>query len=212
MEAALAPGHCLMKKPLIAATTEARSCCDQDVYIVGGGNSAGQAAMYLSQYAQNVYILIRKADLSSSMSSYLIEQINATANIHVMGQTEVAEAHGQNHLEQLTLYHPSINATETVAANALFIFIGARPYTDWLPERVITNAKGFVETGPALFRYSHFKGQWKTKREPYLLETSIPGIFAAGDVRAGAMNRVASAEGEGAMAIKLTHQYFAQIG
>ena len=194
-----------------AATTEANACQDKAIYIVGGGNSAGQAAMYLSNYAKNVYILVRKEDLSSSMSQYLIDQIDRTDNIAVMGGTEVVEACGEKFLEKLVLENIETNERTEVAAGGLFIFIGNRPFTDWLPAHILKDKKGFVETGRDLLRINTFKKQWKLEREPFILETSSPGIFAAGDVRAGAMNRVASAVGEGSMAIKLVHEYLATV-
>ncbi|TRX62650.1 response regulator [Fulvivirga sp. M361] len=193
-----------------AANTEANACRNEEVYIVGGGNSAGQAAMYLSNFARNVYILIRKPDLSSSMSQYLIDQINGTENIHVLGYTEVAKAIGKDRLQQLVLKDIQKKEDRTVEAGALLIFIGAKPYTDWLQLNIIKDKKGFIETGNGLNKYHDFKKIWKLEREPFLLETCSPGIFAAGDVRAGAMNRVASAVGEGAMAIKLVHEYLAE--
>ena len=194
-----------------AATTEANACVDKDIYVVGGGNSAGQAAMYLSNFACKVFILIRKADLSSSMSQYLIDQIDQNENIEVVGHTEVVEACGNGHLEKLVLYHSENNEKRTVNAAALFVFIGNRPFTDWLLLPLIKDKKGFIETGRNLMDYEAFSKQWKLKREPYLLETNIAGILAAGDVRAGAMNRVASAVGEGAMAIKMVHEYLATV-
>ena len=193
-----------------AANTEANACKNEEVYIVGGGNSAGQAAMYLANFASNVYILVRKPDLSVSMSQYLIDQINGTANIHVLGHTEVVEAKGDERLRQLVLRNGRSEENRLVEAGALLIFIGAKPYTDWLDLDIIKDEKGFIETGSALNKYSDFKKVWKLEREPFLLETCSPGIFAAGDVRAGAMNRVASAVGEGAMAIKLVHEYMAE--
>ena len=194
-----------------AATTEANACKDQEVYIVGGGNSAGQAAMYLSNFAGGVYILIRKPDLSSSMSQYLIEQINRVPNIHVMGKTEVAEAKGEGRLQHLVIRNRESGESKTVGASALFVFIGNRPFTEWLAPGLVKNPKGFIITGRDLKDHTEFAKLWKLQREPYLLETSIPGVMAAGDVRAGAMNRVASAVGEGAMAIKMVHEYLATV-
>ncbi|MEM6523164.1 MAG: FAD-dependent oxidoreductase [Bacteroidota bacterium] len=193
-----------------AANTEANACRGQDVYIVGGGNSAGQAAMYLSNFARSVSILIRKPDLSSSMSQYLIDQINGTENVYVQGYSEILEAHGNGRLEQLTIRDNERKEEKKVYAGALLIFIGAKPYTEWLELDIIKDQKGFIETGNGLNKYESFKKAWKLDREPYLLETCSPGIFAAGDVRAGAMNRVASAVGEGAMAIKFVHEYLAE--
>jgi thioredoxin reductase (NADPH) len=194
-----------------AAMTEAYACREKQVYIVGGGNSAGQAAVYLAQFANKVHILIRKPDLRSSMSAYLIDQINALPNIEVQGCREVAGAKGGNHLEQLLIQDVSSGEHQEVSADALFIFIGARPFTDWLKRHIIVSEKGYIETGRDLLRYPDFKKTWKREREPFFLETIRPGIFAAGDVRAGAMNRVASAVGEGAMAIKFVHEYLAEV-
>lgn len=192
-----------------AATTEANACQDEDIYIVGGGNSAGQAAMYLSKFAKNVYIVVRKPDLSSSMSQYLIDQISNTPNIHLLGNTDITEVSGSEKLQCVKLRNNEAGIEEEKNAAALFIFIGARPMTDWLEIDIIKDGRGFLETGPSLSRYDSFKKNWKLEREPFLLETCIPGVFAAGDVRSGAMNRVASAVGEGSMAIKFVHEYLA---
>ncbi len=194
-----------------AATTEAAACRDKDVYIVGGGNSAGQAAMYLSTFASNVYILIRRDSLKHSMSQYLIDQIAGTANIVLQPHTVVEEAIGNGNLSALVLKDLNSNECRRVEAGSLFIFIGARPYTEWLEADIIKNQRGFIETGRDLIRHPDFKKVWKLDREPFLLESSSPGLFAAGDVRAGAMNRVASAVGEGSMAIKFVHEYLAQL-
>jgi thioredoxin reductase (NADPH) len=193
-----------------ASTTEAHACRERDVYIVGGGNSAGQSAMYLSNVAKNVFIVIRKKDLSATMSQYLIDQINNTPNIQVVGETIVGQVYGNEKLEEICLENLVTKARRQEKAAALFIFIGAKPVTDWLKLDIIKDEKGYIETGRDLFKYESFKKAWKLQREPYLLETCSPGIFAAGDVRAGAMNRVASAVGEGAMAIKFVHEYLAE--
>jgi thioredoxin reductase (NADPH) len=194
-----------------SATAEAHSCKDKNVFIVGGGNSAGQAAMYLSGFAKSVSIVIRKDSLNSTMSQYLIDQINKTKNITVLSNSIVVETIGKNKLECVTLENIETGKREVNEAVALFIFIGARPVTDWIKSNIIRDSKGFIETGRDLFKYQNLKKVWKLERDPYLLETCIPGIFSAGDVRAGAMNRVASAVGEGAMAIKLVHEYLAGI-
>ncbi|MCD0488806.1 FAD-dependent oxidoreductase [Pedobacter sp. MC2016-14] len=194
-----------------AASTEATSCKNKEVYILGGGNSAGQAAMYLSKFAEHIYIIVRKPDLSSSMSQYLIDQIGNTANIEVLGNTEITKATGDGHLEHMEIMDATTNTSRTVKADALFIFIGARPYTDWIGLEIIKNDKGFIETGREMNNYPEFKQVWKNSRDPFLLETSSPGIFAAGDVRAGAMNRVTSAVGEGSMSISLVHQYLSEV-
>jgi thioredoxin reductase (NADPH) len=194
-----------------AAMTEATACKDKEVYIVGGGNSAGQAAMYLSKFARNVYILIRKDDLTSTMSSYLIDQIAAENNIHVKSRTAIAAAHGSDKLESLDIESSDANEISNHPADALYVFIGAKPFTDWIELDIIKDDKGFLETGRDLKSHGNYPKIWKQKRDPYLLETSCPGIFAAGDVRAGAMNRVASAVGEGSMAISFVHKYLAEV-
>ncbi|WP_201977624.1 FAD-dependent oxidoreductase [Hymenobacter rubidus] len=188
-----------------AARTEARSCGEQDVYIVGGGNSAGQAAMYLSTYARKVFIVIRGANLAASMSAYLIEQIRHTPNIELLPFSQIKEVCGQDHLEAVMV---DINGTvEKRPARALFVFIGAKPSTEWVHDQVLCDSKGFLLTGRDLVTDPRYAAVWKQTREPFLLETCVPGIFAAGDSRAGAMARVASAVGEGSMAIKFVHQY-----
>ena len=194
-----------------AAITEANACLNKHVFVVGGGNSAGQGAVYLSKFAEKVTILIRKPDLTATMSAYLIDQINAIENIEVKGRHQVVEAIGEERLERIKIENMEDKSTFIEEAGALFIFIGARPFTDWLKAKILRNEKGYVETGKELMRYDDFPKIWKQDREPFLLETCLPGIFAAGDVRAGAMNRVASAVGEGAMAIKFVHEYLAEI-
>jgi len=193
-----------------AAITEASACKDKSVYIVGGGNSAGQSAVYLSKFADKVYIIVRKDSLSYTMSSYLIQQISDLPNIEVLIDTEIREAKGDTHLENLIIEHLPTGKITTGDAAALYIFIGAKPFTDWLGTAVQRDQKGFIETGRDLTAYPEFTKQWKLKRDPFLLETSLPGIFAAGDVRSGAMNRVASAVGEGSMAISFVHKYLAE--
>lgn len=194
-----------------AAMTEAFACRDKEVFIVGGGNSAGQAAMYLSKFAKNVYILIRKENLESTMSAYLIEQIKGVSNITVRPSTEIVEAKGSDKLEQLTLSNINTSEVTIEQADALYIFIGAKPFTDWIALNIIKDEKGFIETGRELKSYDNFNKVWKQNRDPYMLETSCPGIFAAGDVRARAMNRVAAAVGEGSMAISFVHKYLAEV-
>ena len=193
-----------------AATTEAAACKNQDVYVIGGGNSAGQGAMYLSKFAKNVFIVIRKDSLQSTMSSYLIDQINATKNIQVLTRHQILETTGDDHLTGLILEDVDTKETRNADAQALFVFIGAKPYTDWLGDQLLKDEKGFLLTGRDLFKNENFKNIWKWPRDPYSLETCIPGIFAAGDVRSGAMNRVASATGEGAMSISFVHKYLAE--
>ncbi len=194
-----------------AATTEAAACKDKEVFVIGGGNSAGQAAMYLSKFAKKVHIIIRRDDLTATMSAYLISQIDLSPNIEVLPNTEIIEVTGHNCLEKLVLVNVKTKEQTTYGASALYIFIGAKPYTDWIKLDIIKNNKEFIETGRDLTVYDSFQKIWKLKRDPYLLETSCPGIFAAGDVRAGAMNRVASAVGEGSMAISFVHKYLAEV-
>ena len=194
-----------------AAMTEANACRNKKVFIVGGGNSAGQGAVYLSQFAEKVTILVRKEDLTSTMSSYLIDQINGIDNIEVQGRRQIVEAQGDGHLQCLTIEHIEEGTSYITDADALFIFIGARPFTDWLGNNILRNDKGYIKTGRDLTTDEQFPRIWKQGREPFLLETCQAGIFAAGDVRSGAMNRVASAVGEGAMAIKFVHEYLAEV-
>ena len=195
-----------------AAMTEASAFRNCEVFVVGGGNSAGQAAMHLSKFASNVYIIIRKRDLTSTMSAYLIDQIATRSNIHLLPCSEITCATGkEGRLEELKIQSAETHQETVHKANALFIFIGAKPFTDWIGLDIIKDEKGFLETGRDLRTREQFNKIWKQEREPYLLETSCPGIFAAGDVRAGAMNRVASAVGEGSMAISFVHKYLAEV-
>ncbi|HVS97813.1 MAG TPA: FAD-dependent oxidoreductase [Puia sp.] len=194
-----------------AAMTEAAAFRDCEVFVVGGGNSAGQAAMHLSKFAARVTIVIRRNDLSSTMSAYLIDQIAKRDNIHILANSEITAASGSGRLEELTIQRADTGEVTTKKANALFIFIGARPFTEWIGLDIIKDDKGFLETGRDLKTYELFKKIWRQDRDPYLLETSCPGIFAAGDVRAGAMNRVASAVGEGSMSISFVHRYLAEV-
>jgi thioredoxin reductase (NADPH) len=191
--------------------TEAAACMGQDVYIVGGANSAGQAAVYLAQHAKSVTILCRGSSLERSMSYYLIEQIRATGNISARICTEVIAAEGDDHLESLTLRDTSTGATETVDAQWLFLFIGAAPLTDWLDGVVVRDARGFVLAGPDLASCGRRPPGWDLDRLPYHLETSVPGVFVAGDARAESAKRVASAVGEGAMAVMLVHRYLEKL-
>lgn len=193
-----------------AATTEALAFRGKPVYVVGGGNSAGQGAMYLSRTASDVYICIRRPDLSETMSQYLIDQINNTPNIHVLACTEVTSATGNERLECVVLANMDTHEQRTEPASGVFIFIGAKPLTDWIEMDIIKDPKGFIATGRDMGKYAEYKRVWKRSREPFVLETCSPGIFAAGDVRAGAMNRVASAVGEGAMAVSFVHKYLAE--
>jgi thioredoxin reductase (NADPH) len=190
-----------------SAATEAPSCADEDVFVVGGANSAGQAAVFLSRHARRVTMLVRADGLEQSMSHYLIRQIRDTANIEVRLNTVVAGASGAGHLEGLRLCDTTTGATEEVPAAFLFVFIGAAPCTEWLEGAVQRDRRGFVVTGPDLLVGGRRPRGWPLDRDPYYLEGSVPGVFAAGDARANSVKRVASAVGEGAMAIQLVHRY-----
>ncbi|WP_328471909.1 FAD-dependent oxidoreductase [Streptomyces sp. NBC_00448] len=191
-----------------SALTEAAGCEGQDVYIVGGANSAGQAAVYLSRHAKSVTLLVRGASLEASMSHYLIQQIADIPTIRVRTRTSVTAVHGEGHLEGLALRDADTGGTELVDAQRMFVFIGAAPRTDWLDGTVHRDRHGFVLTGPDLVTEDGRRPPgWQPDRLPYHLETSVPGVFAAGDVRAESAKRVASAVGEGAMAVMLVHRY-----
>ena len=190
-----------------SAATEAPSCADEDVYVVGGANSAGQAAVFLSRHARRVTMLVRADDLERSMSHYLVRQIRDMPNIEVRPNTTVAGASGAEHLERLRLCDTGTGAVEEVPAAFLFVFIGAAPCTDWLDRVVQRDRRGFVITGPDLLVGGKRPRGWPLGRDPYYLEGSVPGVFAAGDARANSVKRVASAVGEGAMAIQLVHRY-----
>jgi thioredoxin reductase (NADPH) len=196
-----------------ASASEARQCEGEDVYLVGAANSAGQAALNLARYARRVVLLVRGDSLGKSMSEYLVERITAAQNIEVRLTTEVAGGRGDDHLQELTLRDRATGATEEVKTNWLFAFIGAQPHTDWLGDDVRRDGKGFVMTGPELSLGSDdgVGRPWPLTRPPFLLETSLPGVFAAGDVRLDSMKRVASAVGEGAMAVHLVHRYLATV-
>jgi thioredoxin reductase (NADPH) len=190
-----------------SAATEAPSCSGQDVYIVGGANSAGQAAVYFARYARRVHILVRGDGLTRTMSRYLIDQIESHENIEVHPYTEVSEAGGDEHLERLVLRDTRDGSTRPVETSWLFIFIGAEPRTDWLDGVITRDDHGFVITGPDLIAAGNRPVGWTMPRDPYHLECSVPGVFAAGDVRSDSVKRVASEVGEGAMAISLVHRY-----
>ncbi len=193
-----------------AAMTEAAAYRGKQVYIVGGGNSAGQAAVYLSKFAANVFIVVRREGLADTMSAYLIDQIKALSNIEVLAFTEIDEVRGEERLAEVVLEDVRTRTFAPRAADALFIFIGAKPVTDWMGLSFLFDPKGFIETGRDVKNNANFRQIWKLDRDPYLLETCSPGVFAAGDVRSGAMNRVASAVGEGSMAISFVHRYLAE--
>lgn len=190
-----------------AALVEAASCKDEDVFVVGGANSAGQAALYFSKYARHVTMLVRGKGLTATMSKYLIDEIDRTSNIVVRPGTQVLEAMGSDHLEQIRVSGPE--GEQTISAGSLFVFIGAAPRTEWLPSSVLRDDKGFLLAGPDLRLDGKLTPEWKETREPFLLESSLPGVFVAGDVRHGSVKRVASAVGEGSIAVQFVHQYLA---
>jgi thioredoxin reductase (NADPH) len=180
-------------------------------YIVGGANSAGQAAMYFSRYARRVVMLVRGASLKASMSQYLIDQIKQTPNIRVEYNSSVTEAHGDEHLEAISVHCTESGETNNYAANSLFILIGAMPHTDWLEGVIERDEHGFVLSGADLLRDGKPPRGWNLDRSPGLLETNVPGIFAVGDVRKGSVKRVASGVGEGSVAISFVHQYLSKV-
>jgi len=188
--------------------SEGVSCRDENVVVVGGANSAGQAAIFFAAYAQRVTILYRGETLAKSMSRYLIDHIDATPNIEVRTFTEVAEAHGEESLERLTVRDTRTGDLEQMDAAATFVFIGARPQTGWLPAAVARDDRGFVLSGAEVLQ-EDVRPRWALSRPPHLLETSLPGVFVAGDVRSESMKRVASAVGEGSMAVHFVHEYLA---
>jgi thioredoxin reductase (NADPH) len=190
-----------------AAATEAEACRGEDVYIVGGANSAGQAAVFFARTARTVTLLVRGDRLERSMSQYLIEQLAALPNVRVRTSTEVVAASGDDHLERLRITDYEAGTEDKVETSWLFVFIGAAPCTDWLGKEVRRDELGFVLTGPDLLVDGQLPPDWPLERHPYFLETSVPGVFAAGDVRGQSVKRVASAVGEGAMAVTLVHRY-----
>jgi thioredoxin reductase (NADPH) len=191
--------------------TEALSCQGEIVYVVGGANSAGQAAMNFSKYAERVVILVRGSSLASTMSQYLIDQIKATPNIQLWTHASVAGAHGETHLEEISILCSDTSKVERVPASAMFIFIGALPRTDWLAGLVERDERGFILTGPDLMHGAQRPKGWEPDRDPFLLETNIPGLFAVGDVRHGSVKRVASGVGEGSVAVQFIHQYLRKV-
>jgi thioredoxin reductase (NADPH) len=193
-----------------AAVTEAHSCRARRVFIVGGGNSAGQGAVYLARFASEVHIVVRRNGLRETMSQYLIDQIAAMPNIRIRPQTVLERVEGDNRLERVCLRSLTEDSLVIEDADAVFIFIGTRPHSDWLPPSVLLNAKGFVLTGRDAKEADGFSKIWKETREPMPLETTVTGVFAAGDLRAHAMNRVASAVGEGAMASRFVGDYLSR--
>jgi thioredoxin reductase (NADPH) len=195
-----------------ATMTEAQDCQDQEVFIVGGANSAGQAAMHFARYASYVHILYRGSTLKTSMSNYLIEAISNQPNIRVAVKTRVVEVHGQESLEAVTIEDTSSREITTLPAKALFVFIGAEPHTAELSGLVERDSNGFILTGVDLPSQNERPKNWPLARKPYLLETNIPGVFAVGDVRSGSVKRVASSVGEGAIAVQFIHKHLAEVG
>jgi thioredoxin reductase (NADPH) len=194
-----------------AAVTEAAHYRGEHVYVVGGANSAGQGAMFFSQYASQVTMLVRGSSLSRGMSRYLVDQIEATENVEVRLRTVVVAAHGDDRLQAITTENVDSRERETLPTPALFVFIGAVPHSEIVAGVVERNRAGFILTGPDLMRDGCPPRGWSLRRDPYLLETNVPGIFAAGDVRQGAIRRVASAVGQGAAAVNFVHQYLRTV-
>ena len=190
-----------------AALVEAESCTDEQVFVVGGANSAGQAALHFSKVARSVTMLVRGKGLTATMSKYLIDEIERTSKIVVKPGTQVLEALGEDHLQQIRVSGPE--GESVLPASSLFVFIGAAPRTEWLPVGILRDDKGFLLAGPDLRVDGKIAPEWKENREPYLLESSVPGVFVAGDVRHGSVKRVASAVGEGSIAVQFVHQYLA---
>jgi len=194
-----------------SASIEAHACKNEVIYIVGGGNSACQAAMYLSKFAKEVNILIRRDALKQTAANYLVENISKTPNIKILPLTELIAVAGDKVLEQITIRNCKDGEEKTIPAKALFIYIGAKPGTSWLKNLVMKNENGFILTGRELMKEKSFHSVWKQDREPYMCEASVPGIFAAGDVRFAAMTGISSAVGEGAMAIRFTRKYLQEM-
>jgi thioredoxin reductase (NADPH) len=191
--------------------TEALSCKGEIIYVVGGANSAGQAAMNFARYAEKVVLLVRGDGLASTMSQYLIDQIQQTPNIQIWAHASVAELHGDKRLEEVSILCSDTDKIERVPASSMFIFIGALPRTDWLAGLVERDDRGFILTGPDLIRNVERPKGWVLDRDPFLLETNVPGIFAVGDVRHGSVKRVASGVGEGSVAVQFIHQYLSKV-
>jgi thioredoxin reductase (NADPH) len=191
--------------------TEALSCKGEIIYVVGAANSAGQAAMNFARYADRVVVLMRGGSVSSTMSQYLVDQIAQTSNIQIWPHATVAEVHGEAHLEEISILCSDTSKVERVPASAMFIFIGALPRTDWLSDVVERDERGFIRTGPDLIQNGNGPKGWTLDRDPFLLETNVPGLFAVGDVRHGSVKRVASGVGEGSVAVQFIHQYLSKV-
>jgi thioredoxin reductase (NADPH) len=190
-----------------ATAMEARMCAGGSVAVVGGGNSAGQAAIFLSEQVRRVFLLVRRDNLAETMSHYLLQRIEDTPGIEILTHTEISQMHGTTHLQAIEVVNNQNGETRDLAVAAVFSFIGAIPCTEWLPGEIETDRKGFVRTGPQVA----LSAQWNARRQPFLLETSRAGVFAAGDVRADSVKRVASAVGEGSMAVRFVHEYLKEI-
>jgi thioredoxin reductase (NADPH) len=193
-----------------ANAADANQCEGDEVYIVGAANSAGQAALNMARFAKRVMLVVRAASVDATMSSYLIERINAAPNVELICRTEVVACRGNGHLESLTLANRDTGEEAEVAASLLYVFIGASPHTEWVGPNIARDDKGFIITGQELLSPT-ISAAWPLARAPFALETSVPGVFAAGDVRLDSMKRVASAVGEGAMSVHLVHRYLATI-
>jgi thioredoxin reductase (NADPH) len=194
-----------------AAVTEAKAMAGQRVAVVGGANSAGQATVHLARHAEQVTLLVRGGSLTEGTSTYLMQELERAGNVAVRLRTEITEVHGAGRLEALTIRDRDTHATEPLAAAALFIMIGAEPHTDWLAASVERDDRGFLLTGRDLLRDGQPPPGWPLDRAPLLLETSLPGVFAAGDIRHGSVKRVASTVGEGVTAIQLVHTYLSDV-
>lgn len=191
--------------------SEAISCRGETVYVVGGANSAGQAAMHFSKFANKVVMLVRGNSLGASMSHYLIEQIEKTSNIELWTNSSISGVHGDTRLSAITVHCSTSGDSQELPASSLFIFIGAQPRTDWLGNLVERDERGFILSGPDLLREGKRPPNWTLDRDPGLLETNVPGIFVVGDVRHGSVKRVASGVGEGAVVVQFIHQYLAKV-
>lgn len=194
-----------------SAAVEAHACKDEIIYIIGGGNSACQAAMHMSKFAREVNMLLRKEYLSQLAANYLVEQISKVPNIHVHGNTEIVAMSGDTRLEQVTLINNKTNETRVAPAKAVFVYIGTRPSTAWTNDFVLKDEKGFIITGNDLLQVPQFRASWKLERAPYISEASVPGVFVSGDVRFGALAGISSAVGEGAMATRFVRKYLEEV-
>jgi thioredoxin reductase (NADPH) len=192
-----------------ASVLEDDSCTGEHVVVVGGGNSAGQAVVSLAKRASKVTLLIRGAQLGASMSAYLVDRICGLENVDVRTISRITECHGSDHLEAVSVFNTVARSTERIETSHVFAFIGATPNTQWLDGTVVRDERGFLRTGPDLLVDGHTPAGWPLQRDPFVFETSVPGVFAAGDVRADSVKRVATAVGEGAIVVSLVHEHLA---